>query len=166
MKIANAPDMMNPVAGKYLMMIGVIIIVIGIVQMVMKKQRTTDSKKLLKYIGIRALTIVAMMLVFKGPNILINQINNGTFSPGNFIKSTLLVQQESHKTLFAANDIAVVAEQTAVDKQVINTTDLAPEQCAEMTFTEEDLSGGMRKAITTNEDVGRYVGYGWKEITK
>lgn len=166
MKIANAPDMMNPVVGKYLMMIGAVIIIIGIVQMVMKKQRTANSKKLLKYIGIWALTIVAMMLIFKGPNILINQINNGTFSPGNFIKSTLLVQKEFPKTLLAATDAVAVTEQTAVDKQVINTTNLAPEQCVEITFTQEDLSGGMRKAVVTNEDVGRYVGYGWKEITK
>lgn len=57
--------MMNPVAGKYLVVIGLIIVIAGIVQMLMRKQRTIDSKRLLKYIGIRALTIVGVLLVFK-----------------------------------------------------------------------------------------------------
>lgn len=65
LKIANAPDMMNPVAGKYIMIIGAIIAIIGVVQMVMKKQWTADTKKLVKYIGIRAVSIVGVVLAFK-----------------------------------------------------------------------------------------------------
>jgi len=166
MKIANAPDMMNPIAWKYLMVLGVIIVVLGFVHLFIKKQRTDDTKKLIKYIGIRALTIVVILLVFKGPNILINQINNGTFSPTNFLKSTLLVQKDSPKILLATTNAGAVIEQTAVDKEVIDTMNLTPKQCVDIQFTEGDLSWGMRKAITTNEDVGRYVWYGWKEITK
>jgi len=166
MKIANAPDMMNPIAWKYLMVLGVIIVVLGFVHLFIKKQRTDDTKKLIKYIGIRALTIVIILLVFKGPNILINQINNGTFSPTNFLKSTLLVQKDSPKILLATTNAGAVIEQTAVDKEVIDTMNLTPKQCVDIQFTEGDLSWGMRKAITTNEDVGRYVWYGWKEITK
>lgn len=50
MKIANAPDMMNPIAGKYIMIVGAVVVIIGIINMLMKKQRTTDTKRLLKYI--------------------------------------------------------------------------------------------------------------------
>jgi len=68
--------------------------------------------------------------------------------------------------LLAATNTTALAEQNAVDQQVINTTNLSPEQCKQTTFTKEELSGDIRKAISTNEDVGRYVGYGWKEIDK
>jgi len=156
LKIANAPDMLNPVAGKYLVMIGALIVIGGIIQMVMKKQRTKDSKRLLKYIGIWALTIVGVMLLFKGPNVLINQISEGKFSPSNFIKSTLLVQQQD-KVLLATADAEEIFGQTAIDKAVLNSTNLSLEQCTAIDFSEEDLQDGVREAVVTNEDVGRYV---------
>lgn len=141
MKIANAPDMMNPIAGKYIFMIGFIIVIIGIVQMLMKKQRTKDVKRLLNYIGIRALTIVGVVLVFKGPNVLINQISTGTFSPVKFIKSTLLVEKATPNVLLATTeDAKAVAAQTAIDNEALDTANLAPEQCAEISFTDEQLS--------------------------
>jgi hypothetical protein len=68
--------------------------------------------------------------------------------------------------LLAATDTAVLAEQTAVDATVVNTAVLTPDQCKTTTFTKEELSGGLRPAIAGNEDVGRYVGYGWKDISK
>ena len=111
MKIANAPDMMNPIAGKYIVMIGLIIIMLGIIQMFIKKQWTKDIKRLLSYIGVWALTIVGVVLVFKGSNILINQISTGTFSPVRFIKSTLLVETKTSNVLFATTDMEAVAAQ-------------------------------------------------------
>jgi hypothetical protein len=122
------------------MVLGVIIVVLGFVHLFIKKQQTDDTKKLIKYIGIRALTIVVILLVFKGPNILINQINNGTFSPTNFLKSTLLVQKDSPKILLATTNAGAVIEQTAVDKEVIDTMNLTPKQCVDIQFTEGDLS--------------------------
>ena len=50
LKIANAPDMMNPIAGKYIVVIGAVVVLIGIIKMLVKKQRTADTKRLLKYI--------------------------------------------------------------------------------------------------------------------
>ncbi len=140
MKIANAPDMMNPIAGKYIVMIGFIIVIIGIIQMLMKKQRTKDVKRLLSYIGVWALTIVGVVLVFKGPNILINQISTGTFSPVKFIKSTLLVDAKISNVLLATTDAEAVAAQSSIDNEALATANLAPEQCAEISFTDEQLS--------------------------
>jgi uncharacterized membrane protein len=57
--------MLNPVVGKYIVVIGLLVVILGIVQMFMKKQRNQDSKKLLKYIGVWALTIVGVVLLFK-----------------------------------------------------------------------------------------------------
>ena len=130
----------------------------GIIQMLMKKQWTADIKRLFKYIGIRVVSLIATVLIFKGPNILIHQITQGTFSPSNFIKSTLLVHQED-AVLLATADAEELDIQNNIDKQILDTTNYSPEQCAVVEFTEDELKEGMRESITTNEDVGRYVGY-------
>lgn len=160
LKIANAPDMMTPAAGKYIVLIWVIVVVLGLVRMILNKKTTqgwlSDKKRLFKYILIWLVTLVATLVVFKWPNVVIKQINEHTFGPWNFVKGILL----------SANDTAALAEQTAIDKEIINTAVLSPAQCKQTTFTEEELSGDLRQAITSNEDVGRYVGYGWKDISK
>ena len=84
---------------------------------------------------------------------LINEINAGTFSPGNFVKSMLLGKSDQSKPLLAATDIAALDEQTAADQIAVNSAALSPEQCKQTTFTKEELSGDMKKAIVTNEDV-------------
>ncbi len=164
--IGNAADMLNPVVGKYVVLIWLVVVIIGIIHMLIKKQRTSDTKRLLKYIGIWVLTLVAVLLVFKWPSVLIQQIKAGTFSPGTFIKSTLLIQNNQKKILLAATDTTALTVQTAVDQKVMDSTIVTPAQCKQTTFTKEELAGWMRKAVAWNEDVGRYVGYGWKEITK
>lgn len=68
--------------------------------------------------------------------------------------------------MLATTDTTALAEQTATDQQIVNDANLTPEQCQQTTFTEEELTAGMKKAVVTNEDVGRYVGYGRKEISK
>ncbi len=170
LKIANAPDMMTPTAGKYVMLIGVVVIILGIVKLYMNKNKIqnfwAEKKRLFSYILIWLATLVATVLVFKWPNMLIYQINNGTFTPVNFVKSVLLVEKTTTKPLLAVTDTTALTTQTAIDKNVVNTAILTPAQCKQTIFTKEELSGGTKKAIAGNEDVGRYVGYGWKEITK
>ncbi len=171
LKIANAPDMMTPTAGKYVVMVWLLVVIIGIVRMVMNKNKTqgklSDKKRLFTYICIWWATLVATVLVFKWPNILVNQINAGTFNPGTFIKNVLLVQNTSpSKPLLAATNTTGLAAQTVIDKAVLNTSDLSLVQCKQTPFTKTDLQATVKKAIVTNEDVGRYVGYGRKEITK
>lgn len=171
LKLANAPDMMTPAAGKYIVLIGALVVIVGIIRMIMKKNTAqgnlSDKKRLFTYILVWWATLVAMLMIFKWPNILINQINAGTFSPGTFIKSVLLLKNDNQpKRLLAATDTTVLADQTAIDKVALDTANLSVEQCNNMSFTKEELQADVKKAITTNEDVGRYVGYGWKDISK
>ena len=69
LKIANAPDMMTPAAGKYVVFIGLVVVIIGIVRMFMNKNKTqgnlSDKKRLFTYICIWLATLVATLLVFK-----------------------------------------------------------------------------------------------------
>lgn len=77
-----------------------------------------------------------------------------------------MVKQDTPKILVAAVDTQALAAQTRVDQVIVNSTVLSPEQCAQTIFTPEELSGGLSKAPVGNEDVGRYVGYGRKDISK
>jgi len=169
LKIANAPDMMTPAAGKYVILLWLIVVILGIVRMVLNKKKIqgwlSDKKRLFKYIIIRLITLITVVVIFKWPNVLIKQINDHTFAPSNFIKGMLLNKNQT-PTLLAAADTTVLAEQTAVDKEIINTAILSPQQCKQTTFTEEELQSNLKIAISTNEDIGRYVGYGRKDISK
>jgi len=162
--IANAPDMINPMAGSYLTLLGAIIALAGIAHMIIKKYRTNDTKRLIKYIGIRIVSIIGVLLVFKGPNILIHQIVQKDFSPGKFIQRVFLVQESA--TLLATTEYEDIEQQNTIDYKVLSEKQLAPEECSVITFSETELEDGMREAIVTNEDVGRYVGYGRKDIRK
>jgi len=158
--IGNAPDMLNPVAGKYIVIIWFVVVIMGIIRMIINKNKAQgsllDKKRLFKYIIVRLIALLGTLVVFKWPNVLINEINDHTFSPGNLVKNILL----------AATDTTALAQQNAIDQAVVNTAVLSPEQCKQTTFTKEELSANIKKAVAGNEDVGRYVGYGWKEIDK
>ena len=56
LKIANAPDMMTPVSGKYVVVFGLLVVIIGIIRMVMNKNKAqgnlSDKKRLFTYICI------------------------------------------------------------------------------------------------------------------
>ena len=100
---------------------------------------------------------------------MIQQIKSDTFSPGNLIKNILLVHKDTPKKLLATTaDIATLQEQNTIDQTMIATTSNTQSvaQCKQTTFTPEDLQANIRPAISSNEDVGRYVGYGRKDISK
>ena len=171
LKIANAPDMMTPSAGKYVVLLWLVVVVLGIVRMIIRKNKAqgslSEKKRLFTYICIWLATLLVTVMVFKWPNILINQINAGTFSPGTFIKGVLLMKNNTQPKMFlAATDITALTTQNTIDQTIINTSVSSLQQCKETTFTKEELQAEVKKAIVTNEDVGRYVGYGWKDITK
>lgn len=69
LKIANAPDMMTPAAGKYVVLIGALVVIVGVVKMLMNKKASqgslSDKKRLFTYICIWLAALVATLLVFK-----------------------------------------------------------------------------------------------------
>ena len=69
LKIANAPDMMTPAAEKYIVGVGLIVVILGIVKMMMNKNNDqgnlSDKKRLGKYIIVWGISLVVTLLVFK-----------------------------------------------------------------------------------------------------
>lgn len=78
----------------------------------------------------------------------------------------LIKNTHQSKIFLAATDTTALAEQTAIDTLALSTESSSVEQCKAITYTQEELQTDVKKAVVTNEDVGRYVGYGWKDISK
>ena len=77
-----------------------------------------------------------------------------------------MLKATTPKIALAVTDVAALTQQTAIDQVAIDASSLSLEECKQTTFSKAELSAGLRKAVSSNEDVGRYVGYGWKEITR
>ncbi|MFA5748226.1 MAG: hypothetical protein WC872_03900 [Candidatus Absconditabacterales bacterium] len=186
MKVANASDLMGTIQGKYIALIGLIIILIGIIRMFwIKKQHNYwfDKKVLFRYIIVRILSFLIGLVIFKGPNVLIKELNDGNFGIGNFAKSLLLLGKNDNKIsdnkiLLTLNDSGKnLDSQNNIDKLALennsgnilnfgNESQISLDECKTTNFTKDELNKNLLKATVGNEDVGRYVGYGWKEISK
>ncbi len=164
MGIANAKDILSPSTGTRIAAFVALITLIGIGQLLRKHKKSTEKTLLqsLKYLWIRVGTIAITVLVFKGSHQLYSSIKDGSFTPSNFVKNIIVGQRP---TLLAANTSPeLLTTQTIVDQN--SKSNLSPAVCAQTSFSTGELEAHTKKAIVTNEDVGRYVGYGRKEIKK
>jgi len=175
MKIANAPDLLNAHDGTWFMIVGLLVAAFGVWSLFFKKRTGAfwnDKKKYLRYIIVWFLAFVVSLTVLKWPNTIIKLINTDSIGVGTFIKWLMLSKGEvTKKTLLATTaDVATLEAQTAIDKnalaQDITTSNSTVASCQATSFSKEELVQNVRKAVSGNEDVGRYVGYGWKEFTK
>ncbi len=179
---ANAADFMWPVLGKWIVIIWLIIAIIWIAQIFIKntKQELLNKKRLFSYIVIWWVALTASLLVFKWPWMAYRQIINDDFGVSNFAKGLflsidnwkLIIDNEDdlkNKILYATTDVKVLERQNEIDKNqlIIDSWKLIidSEQCLNTSFTEEELEEGKKEAVVGNEDVGRYVWYGWKTFT-
>jgi len=163
MWIANAKDIISSWTGARIAGFGLIITVIGITQLLLKNRKNEDKTLIqsLKYLGIRAGTIAVTLLVFKWSHQLYSEIKDGSFTPSVFVKNIIIGQNTN---VLLATDVPVQAlnAQTSIDQT--NKSNLSPALCQQTSFSSGELAKGVEKAVVTNEDVGRYVWYGRKEI--
>ena len=163
MWIANAKDIMAPSTGMIIAGIWALITLWGIAKLLRKHKKATDKTLVqsIKYLGLRIASIGIMLLVFKWSHQLYTQIKDGSFTPGNFVKNVIIGQHTN--TLLASNESPqVLATQTIIDQT--NKSNLSPALCSQTSFSTWELKANTQTALVTNEDVGRYVGYGRKEI--
>jgi hypothetical protein len=186
MKVANASDLMWTIQWKYIALIWLIIILIWIIRMFwIKKQHNYwfDKKVLFRYIIVRILSFLIWLVIFKWPNVLIKELNDWNFGIGNFAKSLLLLWKNDNKIsdnkiLLTLNDSwKNLDSQNNIDKLALennswnilnfwNESQISLDECKTTNFTKDELNKNLLKATVGNEDVGRYVWYWWKEISK
>jgi len=156
---------------KYFALAWLIIVIIWFILMIFKKkdgQFWKNKKRLFKYIMVWFLAILISFFILKWPNYLIRDINSWNFNVWSFMKWLLTINITPQKDILLAttNDINKLYEQNTVDQEALDNVPISLDSCKSQTFSKEELEKNLKKAIVWDEDVWRYVWYGWKEIDK
>lgn len=168
-KPANAKDLLldGTPLSKIFLVLALIFIVIGVLNIILQKKNKTyfnGMRNNLRYGGIWLGLIVAIILVAKGPFIMINQLKNSSFTSKGFVQGLLFTQNtQAPDVLFAQNTSGATAVAVTTSAPIKS---LSLNQCKSLALTEEELEKSLKAVPSQNEDVGRYVGFGWKEFEK
>ena len=176
----NAVDFMWVAMWKWVVIIWAIITLIWLVQMFIKntKQELFSKRKLFSYIVVWWISLLASLLIFKWPRLLYKQVLAEDTWIKNFVEGLFLANNDKedknielkNKVLLATNDFENLEAQNETDREILLRSDninkeWSMERCLNTKFTKEELEEWKKEAVVWNEDVGRYVWYGWKEFT-
>lgn len=176
----NAADFMWVAMWKWIAIIWVIIILIWLVQMFIKntKQELFSKRKLFSYIVVWWISLLASLLIFKWPRLLYKQVLAKDAWIKNFVEGLFLANNgKENKNIELKNKVLLATNDT--DREILLIWKLrstkwrsdninkewSMERCLNKKFTKEELEEWKKEAVVWNEDVGRYVWYGWKEFT-
>lgn len=176
LQVGNAFDFISVWLGKELIVIWLVVFVVWVVILWLKKW-LNDKKIYIRNIILWILSFGISLLILKGPTLLYKQVINWDFGVWNFAKWLLMWQVDSksnNKLLAVTEDIQTIEDQKDIDLSIVSWDSIIPiklnsislDSCKTQNFTKDDLDKNLRDAVEGNEDVWRYVWYGWKEITK
>jgi len=112
--------------------------------------------------------LIISLLVIKWPYLIIQSIQSGWFSIGWFAKWLLMGHKGDTPILLAnTDDVASIEAQNTIDNTIV----LPPAICSldALSLSPEDLDKDLKDFEGGNgvsEDIGRYVGFGWKEFSQ
>ena len=177
----NAADFMWVAMWKLVVIIWAIITLIWLAQIFIRntKQELFSKRKLFSYIVVWWISLLASLLIFKWPRLLYKQVLAKDAWIKNFVEGLFLADNNDkedknielkNKILLATNDFESLEAQNETDREILLRSDninkeWSMEQCLNTKFTKEELEEWKKEAVVWNEDVGRYVWYGWKEFT-
>ena len=176
----NAADFMWVAMWKLVVIIWAIITLIWLAQIFIRntKQELFSKRKLFSYIVVWWISLLASLLIFKWPRLLYKQVLAKDAWIKNFVEGLFLANNDKedknielkNKVLLATNDFESLEAQNETDREILLRSDninkeWSMEQCLNTKFTKEELEEWKKEAVVWNEDVGRYVWYGWKEFT-
>ncbi len=167
----------DPSLGKLFFIVGMVIVVIGGIRGLI--WRNAHFAKYFKSLVLRGVSFLLALFLFKGPWIAVAKIINNNFEFKDFVKSTLLAsnfqtekEAEAHPRVFLAqnSENLDLTNQSDIDREALQAgvKDLNYEQCLLEHDDPMDLESTKQKApgSAIHEDVGRYVGYAWREFKK
>lgn len=177
----NAADFMWVAMWKLVVIIWAIITLIWLAQIFIRntKQELFSKRKLFSYIVVWWISLLASLLIFKWPRLLYKQVLAKDAWIKNFVEGLFLANNNDkedksielkNKILLATNDFESLEAQNETDREILLRSDntnkeWSMERCLNTKFTKEELEEWKKEAVVWNEDVGRYVWYGWKEFT-
>jgi len=152
----------------WLMIIWTVIIGFWFVNMFLKKRsqaQKTHSVKLLKYFGIWVIWLIATFVIWKGPGVIYqNIVVSDGFSIGTMAKQFIFSIKVPTYLLAMSGDEDKLSLQSIIDQRNLEKNTKTVAQCNAINYTEEELHANLKEVPKKNEDVWRYVWYGWKEF--
>ena len=165
--------------SRVLVWIGFVLLVIAIVYSLKKKW----WKVYIRYLLIWAATIIAWIFVYKAPFVIINSIVSGNHSVPTMVRWIFLGQNTTkvaNRILLASNISTKTLDQidaaqsawssvSGLDQQSVAQTwpIISYEKCVATTTDKSTLYSWLKEVIwsAADEDLGRYVWYGWKTFS-
>lgn len=162
-----------------LVWIWLVILIIAIVYSLKK----INWQVYLRYLLIWAFTIIAWIFLYKGPFVLISNIVSGNYNIPSMVRAIFLgqnTQKDSARILLASNVSMQTLEQIDAQEVVSSSTTgwsedtnpqtgaiMAFEKCIATSTDKSTLYSWLKEVIwsAANEDLGRYIGYGWKTFS-
>ncbi len=183
LQVQNAFDFMTTSLWIKIVILWFIISCVWIAIIFVKKSdKLNEKKNFLSYTIIRWISLFATLLVFKWPWLAYTQISNNEFGLWNFGKGLFMSYQTDNKIsdnkdsskkmllLTQTESIEDLQDQNEIDSEFLewmdtaDTSSISVEACLDTEYSDEELEEWMLEAEVTNEDVWRYVWYGWKEF--
>lgn len=182
MKPLSAAQFMTESLWKWLILIWLIIAGLWIAMIFIKDNKERSNKKsLLSYIWIWGISLICSLVIFKWPRLAYKQITvTHDFSIWNWWKNLIMSFNNRNidwkKTFLAATEEYLDLElQNEIDREYLDSlensdtvaeseSNITPEQCLSLKYSDEELNEWLQEAPVWNEDFGRYVWYWWKEF--
>lgn len=159
----NAKDFIDPILGKWLIIIGGVVTIFWIILMIIREKRQLALKvKYIRYIIVWWVAFALTLILFKTPWLVYKYHLTDTLTLPNYTKWLLFSQNTTGEN----TDTSSLALVSVADQQVQKDLNLTHEQCKDLKFTEEELTENLPKVEVGNEDFGRYVGYGREKFEK
>jgi len=160
----NIKDFISPDSpvSMYLLVLWAIFIGLWILHSLykLKKKPKLNYIPLVKYFSAWVISFFVIFVVAKAPWVIYNMTitENHSFLKDMLWAKTSPIERES---LF----VQVWSIPEVNDKKILRNT-MSPSVCKSQSYSVEELDSTILEAPSSNEDVGRYVWYGWREFQK
>ncbi len=164
----------TPIQSTYLLIIGVIVALTGII-MGLKKY---SYRHYLRYFLIWTATIITTLVIYKWPYTIIQQRKtNGSVNIEQTLRAIILgynnkkLPDNTKPIVLLASNVSVKSLETADvltwSTEIAKAVTLTKEQCLQQPLDKDALYKNTKKVPSDwgSEDLGRYIGYGWKPFT-
>ncbi|GHW02800.1 hypothetical protein AGMMS50249_5860 [candidate division SR1 bacterium] len=173
LNILTSSVMISTTQANYLILLGAICIIGGLVIAILKKKKILIAVKYL--IGIMISFLITLIL-FKTPRQIVNQSYSDTISPKSLIKGLLAQAEPNTQSTDATTSLL---EQSSIDQTALAVqpsssridSQLSADECIQQgnIRTPEELAENLKEPPqggNGGEDLGRYIGYGWRETPR
>jgi uncharacterized membrane protein len=177
MNILTSSFMITQGEAKWLIIIGLGLVLLGVLVAFFKKETKKQLGTSFAYLLVLGVSFLVPLFLFKAPRILRGQIVTDTVSPTAIVKG-LFAQVAGEVSLEEQNGIDAATLDSSLQPLAFAQNDYVSRKDGQQDvnlclqagamYDEANLAEGLQevKGSGLSEDVGRYIGFGWKEFTR